>query len=333
MVFHSPWYLLLLAVIPVLIYFYRKKTFTTSIKFSDIKNLKRLKPSLMFRLRSILIVLRSIALVLLIVGLARPQKGIEQTKITSEGVDIVLALDISGSMKAQDFSIRGRRTDRLEVVKQAVHNFITRRTNDRIGMVVFARYAYTQCPMTLDYGVLLQFLDTVKIVEDQNEDGTAIGSAIAIAAKRLKDSTAKSKVLILLTDGRNNIFDIDPITASEIARAYGIKIYTIGVGTYGEVPYPVTDLLGRQVLRPVRIDIDEDSLKEIAHNSNAQYYRATDTKSLETIYEEIDKLEKTETKSNSYMDYKEIFSFFVIPGLGLLLFEIALANTRFRKIP
>ena len=333
MVFNSVWYLLLLFLIPVLIYFYRKKTFSTSIKFSDIKNLKRLKPSLMFRLRSILIVLRVLAIALLIIGLARPQKGIEQTKITTEGVDIVLAVDISGSMRAQDFSLRGRRTDRLEVVKQAVRTFINRRTNDRIGMVVFARYAYTQCPLTLDYGVLLQFLDNVKIVEDQNEDGTAVGSAIAAGVKRLKDSKAKSKVLVLLTDGRNNIFDIDPITASEIAKTYDIKIYTIGVGTYGEVPYPVTDLLGRQVLRPVQIDIDEDALRTIADNTKAHYYRATDTQSLDKIYEEIDALEKTITKSNIYMDYKEIFSFFVVPGLCLLILEIILANTRFRKIP
>ncbi len=333
MIFSSKWFLLTLLILPVMVHFYRKRTFTTSIKFSDIGNLKRLKPSLMFRLRSILIVLRISALALLILGLARPQKGIENTKISTEGIDIVLALDVSGSMRAQDFTINRKRTDRLTVVKQVVRDFISRRLNDRIGTVIFARYAYTQCPLTIDYGVLLQFLDNVQIVDDPNEDGTAVGSAIATAVKRLKDSKAKSRIIILLTDGRNNIFDVDPITATEIAKAFNIKIYTIGVGTYGEVPYPTQDFLGRQVLTPVRIDIDEDTLKEIAHNTGGKYYRATDSKSLRKIYKEIDTLEKTETLSNTFMEYREIFGYFVLPGLFLLLAEIVLANTRLRKIP
>lgn len=333
MVFNDTWFLLILLIIPVMIYFYRKRTFSTSIRFSDISNLKKLRPSLMFRMRSILIVLRVAALALLVIGLARPQKGIENTKIITEGVDIMLALDVSGSMRAQDFTIGGKRTDRLTVVKQVVRDFITRRVNDRIGMIVFARYAYTQCPLTLDYGVLLQFLDEVKIVEQQEEDGTAIGSAIAQGVKRLKDTPAKSKILILLTDGRNNIYDIDPLTASEIAKTFNVKIYTIGVGTRGEVPYPVMDMLGRQVLRPVRIDIDEDTLREIAANTGGAYFRATDLKSLQDIYRQIDELEKTETKSNVYMEYNEVFHYFVLPALGLLLLEIVLANTRFRKIP
>lgn len=333
MTFNSKLFLLFLLLLPVLVYFYRKRTFTTSIKFSDIHNLKRLKPSRMFRLRSVLIIVRCMALGLLIIGLARPQQGIENTKITTEGIDIMLAIDVSGSMRAQDFTINGQRTDRLAVVKQVVHDFIHRRINDRIGTIIFARYAYMQCPLTLDYGVLLQFLDTAKIVEDQNEDGTAIGSAIATGVKRLKDSKAKSRILILLTDGRNNIFDIDPMTAAQIAKSYNIKIYTIGVGTYGEVPYPMQDLLGREVLQPVRIDIDEDSLREIARDTGGRYFRATDTKSLQDIYREIDKMEKTETHSNVYMEYREAFRYFVIPGFLLVLVEVILANTRFRKIP
>lgn len=333
MSFNNPRLLILLLILPVMIYFYRKKTFTTSIKFSDISNLKRLKPSLMFRLRGILFVLRTVALALLIIALARPQQGIENTRITSEGIDIVLALDVSGSMRAQDFTIRGERTDRLTVVKNVVHDFINKRVNDRIGTVVFARYAYTQCPLTLDYGVLLQFMDNVNIIEDPEEDGTAIGSAIATAVKRLKDSEAKSKIVILLTDGRNNIFDIDPVTASEIAKTFGIKIYTIGVGTYGDVPYPMQDFLGRTVLRPVRIDIDEDTLKQIAENTGGSYFRATDFAALKNIYTEIDQLEKTKTQADVYMDYNEKFEYFVLAGLFLLIAEIVLANTRFRKIP
>ncbi|MCD6460002.1 VWA domain-containing protein [bacterium] len=333
MIFNDSWFLILLIVIPVIIHFYRNRTFTTSIKFSDISNLKRIKPSLMFKLRHILIILRTGALALLIIGLARPQKGLKSTKIITEGIDIMLAVDVSGSMRAQDFTIGHKRTDRLSVVKQVLHNFILQRKNDRIGMTVFARYAYTQCPLTLDYGVLTQLVDKTKIVDVQDEDGTAIGSGIATSIKRLQDSKAKSKIIILLTDGRNNVFDIDPITASEVAKTFGIKIYTVCVGTYGEVPYPMKDFLGREVLTPVRIDIDEDTLKEIANNTGGMYFRATDTKSLKKIYGEIDKLEKTETKSNTYTDYKEIFVYFVIPGLLLLLLEIILANTRFRKIP
>lgn len=333
MILNNKMFLWLLLIIPLIIYFYRKRTFSTSIKFSDITNLKKIKPSLMFRLRSILIVLRSLALFLLILGLARPQKGIENTKITTEGVDVQIAIDVSGSMRAQDFTIKGRRTDRLEVVKQVVHDFIARRTNDRIGMVVFARYAYTQCPLTLDYGIILQMLEHVEIVNDPDEDGTAIGSAIAIGVKRLKESKAKSRILILLTDGRNNVFDIDPMTATEIAKTFGIKIYTIGVGTRGKVPYPAMDLFGRKVLKAVSIDIDEDTLIGIAENTNGKYFRATDTKSLRKIYDEIDKMEKTEIKSSVYMEYKENFKYFVVAGLILLLAEILLANTRFRKIP
>ncbi len=333
MIFLNKWFLIFLLAVPVLIHFYRKKTFTTSIKFSDIKNLKRLKPSAMFKLRSVLIVLRSLALAFLVLALARPQKGIENTKVSTEGIDIMLAIDVSSSMRGMDFTKDGKRVDRLEVVKDVVHDFVNKRVNDQIGLVVFARYAYTQCPLTLDYGVLLQMIGQSKIVTEETEDGTAIGSAIATAVKRIKDLKAKSKVIILLTDGRNNIFDIDPMTAAEIAKTFDIKIYTIGAGTYGEVPYPVTDLLGRQVFRPVRIDIDEDTLREISSITGGKYFRATDTKSLKEIYNEIDKLEKTEIKSNVYMEYNEIFVYFVLPGLFFLLAEIVLANTRFRKIP
>ncbi|MEW6535122.1 MAG: VWA domain-containing protein [Candidatus Auribacterota bacterium] len=333
MTLNNPWLLTLLLLIPLMWFLSRKRRFTTSIKFSDISNLKRLKPSLMFRLRHLLTVLRMTALALLVIGLARPQKGIETTRITTEGIDIVLALDVSGSMRAQDFTIDNKRTDRLTVVKNVVHDFIAKRKNDRIGTVVFARYAYTQCPLTLDYGVLLQLLESVKIVDTQEEDGTAIGSAIATSVRRIKDSKAKSKIIILLTDGRNNIFDIDPMTASEIAKSFGLKIYTIGVGTYGEVPYPMQDFFGRTVLRPVRIDIDETALKSIAEATGGEYFRATDSKSLREIYDIIDRMEKTETQSDIYMDYDEGFFYFVLPGLALLIAEIILANTRFRKIP
>ena len=265
------------------------------------------------------------------VALARPQYGNEQTKVTTEGIDIVLAVDVSGSMLAEDFEMGGKRYNRLYVIKQVVKDFIQRRINDRIGLVVFAGRAYTQCPMTLDYGMLLQLLDKVEI--GMIEDGTAIGSAISSSVDRLRGTKAKSKVGILLTDGRNNAGEIDPFTAAEIAKTFGIKIYTIGAGTKGLAPFPAVDLFGNKVMRQVKIDIDDESLTEIAKITDGKYYRATDTESLKEIYSQIDKLEKTESEVTHYTEYNELFPYFLLPAFGLLLFELGLTKTRYRKIP
>lgn len=231
MIFHDPLALILIGIIPPLIYFYFFRRETSQVIFPSLHTLKKLRPSFFQRHRYILIVLRSTAIALFVIALARPQYGNEQTKVKAEGIDIVLAVDVSGSMLAEDFEIGGRRYNRLYVIKQVVKDFIQKRTNDRLGLVVFAGRAYTQCPMTLDYGMLLQFLEKVEI--GMVEDGTAIGSGIGSSLDRLKNTKAKSKVVILLTDGRNNAGEIDPFTAAEIAKTLGIKVYTIGAGTKG----------------------------------------------------------------------------------------------------
>lgn len=331
MIFRDPLLLILIVVIiPPLIYFYfrHRKSY---ILFPSLGTAKKLKPSFFQRYRHLLIVIRSIVVVLIIVALARPQYGNEQTKVTTEGVDIVLTVDISGSMLAEDFDIGGRRYNRLYVVKEVVKEFIKKRANDRIGLVVFAGRAYTQCPLTLDYGMLLQLLEKVEI--GMIEDGTAIGSAIGSSVDRLKNTKVKGKVIILLTDGRNNAGEIDPFTAAEIARTFGIKIYTVGAGTKGLAPFPAVDIFGNRVMKQVKIDIDNEALTEISKITDGKYYRATDTESLKEIYSQIDKLEKTETEVTQYTEYNELFPYFLLPAFGLLLFEVGLAKTRLRKIP
>lgn len=332
MIFHD--YLALILIIllvPLIIFAYLRFKGANTIRFPSLETLKIIKPSWTIKGRHILIVLRLLVITLVILGLARPQAGKEETEITTEGIDIILALDVSGSMQAQDFEIKGQRHNRLFVVKDVVKDFIKGRENDRIGMVVFAGRAYTQCPLTLDYGVLLQFLKKIEI--GMIEDGTAVGSAIGTSVNRLRETKAKSKVVILLTDGRNNAGEIDPLTAAEIAKTLGIKIYTIGAGTKGLAPFPAVDIFGNQVLKPIKIDIDDKMLTEIAKITGGLYFRATDTESLERIYEQIDALEKTETEVKHYTEYNELFPYFILPAFGLLILEIALANTRFRKVP
>lgn len=331
MIFHDPLALILIGIIPPLIYFYFRRRETSQVLFPSLHTLKKLKPSFFQRYRYVLIVLRSSAIALFVIALARPQYGNEQTKVKTEGIDIVLAVDVSGSMLAEDFEIGGRRYNRLYVIKQVVKDFIQKRTNDRLGLVVFAGRAYTQCPMTLDYGMLLQFLEKVEI--GMVEDGTAIGSGIGSSVDRLKNTKAKSKVVILLTDGRNNAGEIDPFTAAEIAKTLGIKVYTIGAGTKGLAPFPAIDLFGNTVMRQVKIDIDDDALREIAKITDGKYYRATDTESLKEIYRQIDKLEKTESEVTQYTEYSELFHYFLFPAFGLLLFELGLTKTKLRKIP
>jgi Ca-activated chloride channel family protein len=251
--------------------------------------------------------------------------------VTTEGIDIILALDVSSSMLAEDFNLDRKRRNRLYVAKEVVKDFIKWRENDRMGMVVFAGQAYTQCPLTLDYDVLLQFLEKVEV--GMVEDGTAIGSAIGVCVNRLRTSKAESKVVILLTDGRNNAGEIDPLTAAELSKTYGMKIYTVGAGTKGLAPYPTKGLFGMKTYRSIEIDIDDDGLTEIAKITGGKYFRATDTRSLKEIYRQIDSLEKTKMEEAIYTEYDELFHYLVIPALGMLLFEVVLANTRFRRIP
>jgi Ca-activated chloride channel family protein len=251
-------------------------------------------------------------------------------EILTEGIDIVLCLDTSGSMQAMDFTLGEERRTRLEVVKEVVEDFVKRRSNDRIGMVVFGDQAFTQCPLTLDYGVLLSFLKRVEI--GMAGDATALGSALGTSVKRLKDVKSKSRVIILLTDGRNNAGRLSPETAADIACSYQVKVYTIGVGKEGKAPFLVETYFGKQIVWR-KVDLDEETLRMIAGRTDGAYFRATNTEALEKIYHDIDQMEKTEVKVKEYMEYNELFAWFVFPGLFVVLFEIILANTRFRKIP
>ena len=245
----------------------------------------------------------------------------------TEGVDIVLALDISSSMLAEDF----KPNNRLEAAKLVAKDFIKGRTNDRIGIVVFAAKSFTQCPLTLDYGILLNFIDEVE--SGMIEDGTAIGMAIANAANRLRDSKAKSKIVILLTDGQNNKGQLDPITAAKVAQAFDIRIYTVGVGKRGTALYPVDDpIFGKRYVQ-MPVQIDEKTLKEIAKITKGSYYRATDKESLDKIFQEIDQLEKTKIEIKQFARFKELFSTYLFMALGLIVVEVVLTNTKFRKIP
>ena len=304
-----------------------------ALRFSTVENLKRLKPSWSLRLRRLVQGLRLITLALLVLAMTRPQTGRKLTTVTTQGVDIVLALDTSGSMQALDLDADrpiGQRRNRLQVARNVVEEFVARRENDQIGLVVFGAEAFTQCPLTLDHGIVATFLDRVEI--GVAGDATAIGSALGTAVKRLKDSQAKSRVIILLTDGRNNAGPLSPRKAAEIAKTFEVKVYTIGVGTRGQAPFVVDTLFGRRVVYQ-NVEIDEQSLKEIADLTGGAYFRAEDTASLERIYDRIDELEKSEITMESYMEYDEQFRWLVLPAVGLLLLEVVLLGTRFRKLP
>jgi len=324
--FQDPWLLLFLLGLPLLALQKNK----ASVHFSSLANLKTLRPTRVDLYAGLPIILRFLALALLIIALARPQEGHKSTEILSVGVDIMLALDTSGSMQALDFIEDEKRITRLTVVKGVVAKFIDNRPNDRIGMVVFGEQAYTQCPLTLDQGILQSFLSKLEI--GMAGDSTAIGSAIGIAVKRLKDLESKSKIIILLTDGRNNAGSLAPIQAAQTAKTFGIKIYTIGVGTQGKAPFLVNSIFGQRYVYQ-QVDIDETTLKEISKITGGQYFRATDLASLKNIYNQIDEMEKSEVKVIDHSEYKELFYYFLIAGLLLLLLEVGLSNTLLRRIP
>lgn len=274
---------------------------------------------------------RIFILILFLVALAGPRVVLEQTVHHAQGIDIVLTIDISGSMAAEDFVLENKRVNRLAVVKSVVEDFIKKREHDRIGLVAFGTLAYTVCPLTTDYVWLLANLNRLQL--GLVEDGTAIGSGINSSLIRLENSEAKSKVIILLTDGVNNAGKIDPLTAARIAKSRGIKVYTIGAGSKGYVPFPAKDFFGRTVYQKVLIDLDEEVLQQIASLTHGKYFRATDTQSLEGIYEEIDRLEKSEIKEIGYREYKELFEKFLFVALGFLLLEIVLSRTVLLQVP
>ncbi|RUM35882.1 MAG: hypothetical protein DSY50_03725 [Desulfobulbus sp.] len=272
--------------------------------------------------------LRLTAIGLIILAIAGPQWGNTTTEVEASGIDILLAVDISGSMEAMDFTLKGRTATRLDVVKSVVAKFIQDRPNDRIGLVAFAGRPYMVSPLTLDHDWLQLRLDSLKtgIIED----GTAIGSAIASGVNRLRDRTAKSRILILLTDGMNNAGKVPPLTAAEAAETLGIKIYTIGAGTRGTAPMPVTDQFGIKRLIRVKVDIDEDTLSKVAQMTGAKYFRATGTRSLEKIYKEINAMEATTRTIKHFSRYRELFSWLIFSALGLLAIELFVSR---RQLP
>jgi len=332
--FRDPLFLLLLLLwIPmIIIYLKRERRERPAIRFSDFTAIRSAHKSPFVMLRHILIVLRLVGFGLLVVALARPQKGHSDEEVSTEGVDIMLVLDISESMRALDF----QPDNRLAVAKTTMRDFIRKRSSDRIGLVVFGARSFTKCPLTLDYNVLDQFIDDVTFTDFSFQ--TAIGTAIATAANRLKDSAAKSKVIVLLTDGANNAGDIPPLTAAKAAAELGMKIHTIGVGKEGQVPMPVTvrnPFTGeiRQQVQMMESDLDEQTLADIAKTSNGTFFRAQSPEKLAAIYDEIDKMEKTEIKTTIYTSFEEKFYPWLAAGFILLLIELILQNTKFRRIP
>ncbi len=331
MSFKHPWILLFIPVVIFFAHFLKNRDLSSSIRFSSRELVKESRPTFRLALAQNLIYLRTAIIVLFLLALARPRMPLEEVRIQTEGIEIVLAIDCSGSMRAEDFQIAGQRKNRLEVAKMVVGDFIKMRKTDRIGMIAFAARAYTVCPLTLDYDWLLKNLARVEI--GSIEDGTAIGSAISSSLNRVKNTEAKSKIVVLLTDGINNTGQVAPLTAAEAARALGIKIYAIGVGTKGYAPYPVQDPWGRTFYQQLKTEIDEEMLEKIAATTNGKYFRATDTESLREIYRGIDVLEKTPVEETGFRKYRELFSLFLIPGLILLILEITLSNTILRKLP
>ncbi|HRK61519.1 MAG TPA: VWA domain-containing protein [Candidatus Omnitrophota bacterium] len=327
MQFRDPLFFLLLLFLPVLFYWSRSRQ-KMWMPFSSVDE-RGLHGtvSLKILLYRLLPFLRLIVLALLIGVLARPVQALSEKDFETQGIDIVMSLDISGSMYAEDFKPQNR----LFVAKEEAKNFIQGRQNDRIGLVIFAKKAYSQCPLTLDYKILTQLIDDVQI--GMIEDGTAIGMGLATAVNRLKNSTAKSKVIILLTDGDNNAGNIDPVTAAELAKTFGIKVYTIGVGKGGLVDFPVVDpLFGKRYVQ-VEMNVDEFTLKRIADITGGKFFRARDAEGLKQVYAKIDQLERTEIKVHLYQSYQELFKYLLIPAVLLLFIELALARTVLLKIP
>jgi Ca-activated chloride channel family protein len=325
--FAYPWVLWLLLLIPMFafVYWRRRNQMVTEVTFSSVLPFDHIPGSLREKLRHIPVSLRLLALALFLVALARPQSISNRENVSTEGIDIVLLIDISGSMLAEDFT-----PNRMMAAKQVAEEFIDGRSSDRIGLVIFSAESFTQCPLTTDYPVLKTLLKEVK--SGMIADGTAIGLALANGVNRLKDSKAKSRVMILLTDGVNNRGEIDPITAAKIAATYRIRVYTVGVGAQGEAPYPVETPFGIQ-RRLIPVDLDEKTLTGVADMTGGKYYRATDNKKLKAIYKEIDQLERTRIEVTAYKRYSEKYYTWLLLGLMALLVEVGLSSTVLRKIP
>jgi Ca-activated chloride channel family protein len=330
--FLQPEWLWLLGLLPLVMLLRGRRGPIAAVEFSDIGVARDVARSTRTRAGWWVWLFPLLTAALMIVGLARPQRGQSRTEVTANGIDIVLGLDVSGSMQALDFLIDDRRVNRIQVVKSVVSRFVEERPDDRIGLIAFAAEPYLVSPLTLDHDWLQQNLDRVSTAVG-GDDGTAIGSAIAASVNRLRTTNAKSKVVILLTDGMNNTGKISPIAAAEAAKAMGVKIYTIGVGVRGMAPILVKDSAGNSHLIMDKVDVDEKTLQIVASETGGNFYRATDTDSLQKIYEQINRLEKTAQTVQKFEHYDELYSWALIPGAILLALGLLLQHTRYRRLP
>jgi Ca-activated chloride channel family protein len=330
--FLQPEWLWLLTLLPLVMLLRGRRGPVAAIEFSDVGLAREVARAGRARAGHWLWLFPLLAGALMIAGLARPQRAHSRTEVTANGIDIVLGLDVSGSMQALDFLMDNRRVNRIEVVKTVVSKFIEERPSDRIGLIAFAAAPYLVSPLTLDHDWLQQNLERVSTAV-AGDDGTAIGSAIAAGVNRLRTTSGKSKVIVLLTDGMNNTGKISPIAAAEAAKALGVKIYTIGVGVRGMAPIPVRDEAGRMHLIMDKVDVDEKTLETVASTTGGRFYRATDTDSLEKIYQQINRLEKTAQTVQKFEHYDELYSWALIPAAAILGFGLLLQHTRFRRLP
>jgi Ca-activated chloride channel homolog len=332
MTFGHPYFLLLLLLLPALAWLKGKRGEPPAFVYSSVQLVRGILNLSRTRAGAFLSALRWLTLALLILALAQPRLTRSETKVTASGVDIVVALDMSGSMISEDFEVHHQRVNRFNMAREVLKGFIDQRPNDRIGLVVFASQAFISTPLTLDHDFLLQNLERLQIgVIDENR--TAIGSALSTAVNRLREVKSKSKIVILMTDGQNNSGKVAPLTAAEAAEALKVKVYTIGVGLRGMAPMPVY-FGGRRVgERMEPVDIDEETLQKIADRTGGKYYRADNTARFQAIYAEIHKLEKTEKEVKKFAQHRELFAWMITPGLGLLLLEILLRHTVWRRLP
>ena len=326
--FASPYYLWLLTLLMPMIGYYVWRTLQggAAIQISSVAGVVRAPRTVRYYLRHLPFALRAAAFALLVVALARPQDVEQNVRTNAEGIDIMLAIDVSGSMLARDF-----KPDRITAAKEVAGSFIADRYGDRIGLVAFAGEAFTQSPLTTDQSTLQTLL--ARIRSGLIEDGTAIGNGLATAINRLRESDAKSKVIILLTDGVNNQGQIAPMTAAEIAKAQGIRVYTIGVGTEGMAPYPAIDMFGNLTFVNQKVEIDEKTLTAISDMTGGKYFRATDKDKLKAVYNEINQLEKSKIEVTEHISYHELFLTWVLAALGLLMAEFLLSNLVLKRIP
>jgi Ca-activated chloride channel homolog len=329
--FLQPEWFWLLALLPIVMLWRGRRGPVAAIEYSDVSLAREVARRSRNRVGRLLWVLPVLACALMIAGLARPQRAHSRTEVTANGIDIVLGLDVSGSMQALDFIVDHQRVNRIEVVKSVVSKFIDERPDDRIGLIAFAGAPYLVSPITLDHDWLQQNLERVSV--GAADDGTAIGSAIAACVNRLRLTPAKSKVVILLTDGVNNTGKISPLAAAEAAKAMGVKIYTIGVGVRGYAPIPIRDAAGNTRVISAKVDVDEKTLQAVADETGGNFYRATDTDSLQKIYEQINRFEKTAQTVQKFERTEELYPWAIIPSLAILGLTLILQQTWARRLP